>query len=47
MLRRQQAAAVIAARRKIVTGAVSMVDMALKDLSDKVSPTLMMSARRR
>ena len=35
MLRRQQAEAVIAARRKIVTGAVSMVDMALKDLSDK------------
>jgi len=35
MLRRQQAEAIIAARRKIVTGAVSMVDMALKDLSDK------------
>ena len=35
MLRRQQAEAVIAARRKIVTGAVSMVEMALKDLSDK------------
>ena len=35
MLRRQQAEAVIAARRKIVTGAVSMVDMALTDLSDK------------
>ena len=35
MLRRQQAEAVIAARRKIVTGAVSMVDMALKDLSEK------------
>ena len=33
MLRRQQAEAVIAARRKIVTGAVSMVDMALKELS--------------
>lgn len=33
MLRRQQAEAVIAARRKIVTGAVSMVDMALKDLA--------------
>ena len=35
MLRRQQAEAVIAARRKIVTGAVSMVDMALHDLSEK------------
>jgi regulator of protease activity HflC (stomatin/prohibitin superfamily) len=33
MLRRQQAKAIIAARRKIVTGAVSMVDMALQDLS--------------
>ena len=30
MLRRQQAEAVIAARRKIVTGAVSMVEMALR-----------------
>jgi len=35
MLRRQQAQAVIAARRMIVTGAVSMVEMALKDLADK------------
>lgn len=35
MLRRQQAEAVIAARRKIVHGAVSMVDMALKDLSEQ------------
>jgi len=33
MLRRQQAEAVIAARMKIVQGAVSMVDMALKQLS--------------
>lgn len=33
MLRRQQAEAVIAARKKIVEGAVSMVDMALKQLS--------------
>ena len=33
MLRRQQAEAVIAARMKIVQGAVSMVDMALKELS--------------
>src|SRR5450432_2946907 len=35
MLRRQQAEAIIAARSKIVHGAVSMVDMALKELSDK------------
>lgn len=35
MLRRQQAEAVIAARRKIVTGAVGMVDMALRELSDQ------------
>jgi regulator of protease activity HflC (stomatin/prohibitin superfamily) len=35
MLRRQQAEAVISARHKIVEGAVSMVEMALKALSDK------------
>jgi len=35
MLRRQQATAVVAARTKIVHGAVSMVEMALKQLSDK------------
>ncbi|MCL4178207.1 MAG: SPFH domain-containing protein [Verrucomicrobia bacterium] len=35
MLRRQQAEAVIAARQKIVHGAVSMVEMALQELSDK------------
>ena len=35
MLRRQQAEAVIAARQKIVHGAVSMVDMALKELAHK------------
>ena len=35
MLRRQQAEAVIAARTKIVQGAVSMVDMALKELAEK------------
>src|SRR5262245_54636207 len=35
MLRRQQAEAVIAAREKIVHGAVSMVDMALKELAQK------------
>jgi regulator of protease activity HflC (stomatin/prohibitin superfamily) len=35
MLRRQQAEAVIDARSKIVHGAVSMVEMALKGLSDK------------
>jgi len=35
MLRRQQAQAVIAARKKIVQGAVSMVEMALAELSAK------------
>ena len=35
MLRRQQAEAVIAAHQKIVHGAVSMVEMALKELADK------------
>ena len=33
MLRRQQAEAVIAARKKIVEGAVSMVEMAVDELS--------------
>ncbi len=37
MLRRQQASAVIAARQKIVEGAVSMVEMALGQLArDKI-----------
>jgi regulator of protease activity HflC (stomatin/prohibitin superfamily) len=35
MLRRQQAEAVISARTKIVTGAVTMVEMALRHLSEK------------
>ena len=35
MLQRQQAVAIIAARRKIVEGAVGMVDMALEELSIK------------
>jgi regulator of protease activity HflC (stomatin/prohibitin superfamily) len=35
MLRRQQAEAVIAARQKIVHGAVSMVEMALNELASK------------
>ena len=35
MLRRQQAEAIIAARQKIVHGAVSMVQMALAELSEK------------
>ena len=35
MLKRQQAEAVIAARQKIVHGAVSMVQMALNELSEK------------
>ena len=40
MLRRQQAEAVIAARQKIVHGAVSMVKMALEDLSSQNVVTL-------
>jgi regulator of protease activity HflC (stomatin/prohibitin superfamily) len=40
MLRRQQAEAVIAARQKIVQGAVSMVEMALKELAEKNVLTL-------
>jgi len=35
MLQRQQASAIIAARRKIVDGAVGMVEMALEQLSQK------------
>ncbi|MEE4176811.1 MAG: SPFH domain-containing protein [Bacteroides sp.] len=35
MLRRQQATAIVAARQKIVEGAVSMVEMALQQLSEK------------
>jgi hypothetical protein len=35
MLRRQQATAVVAARFKIVEGAVSMVEMALEQLKEK------------
>jgi hypothetical protein len=35
MLRRQQATAVVAARTRIVQGAVSMVEMALCQLSEK------------
>jgi regulator of protease activity HflC (stomatin/prohibitin superfamily) len=35
MLKRQQATAIVAARFKIVEGAVSMVDMALEQLSEK------------
>jgi membrane protease subunit (stomatin/prohibitin family) len=40
MLRRQQAIAIIAARQKIVEGAVSMVDMALKGLAAQGIVTL-------
>jgi regulator of protease activity HflC (stomatin/prohibitin superfamily) len=40
MLRRQQANAVIAARTKIVEGAVSMVEMALTELSKRAVVTL-------
>ena len=35
MLRRQQAQAIVAARFKIVEGAVGMVQQALQDLSEK------------
>ena len=35
MLKRQQATAIVAARHKIVEGAVSMVEMALDELSKK------------
>jgi regulator of protease activity HflC (stomatin/prohibitin superfamily) len=35
MLRRQQASAIVAARQKIVEGAVGMVEMALEQLSEK------------
>ena len=35
MLQRQQATAIVAARQKIVEGAVGMVDMALEDLKSK------------
>lgn len=35
MLRRQQAMAIIAARQKVVEGAVGMVEMALKSLSER------------
>ena len=40
MLRRQQASAIITAREKIVEGAVSMVDMALRTLDEKQVVTL-------
>ena len=40
MLKRQQAEAVIAARRKIVDGAVSMVDLALRNLAKSEIVTL-------
>ena len=40
MLRRQQAAAIIAAREKIVDGAVGMVEMALEKFEDKKVITL-------
>jgi len=40
MLRRQQAEAIIAARQKIVEGAVGMVEMALKSLNEQSIVTL-------
>ena len=45
MLRRQQAAAIISAREKIVEGAVSMVEMALKRLDESESVNLDASQR--
>ena len=47
MLRRQQAEAIIAARSKIVHGAVSMVEMALTGCRNATSSTSTTSARRR
>ena len=47
MLRRQQAEAVIGARKQIVLGAVSMVEMALKGLTNAAWWNSTMSARRR
>ena len=47
MLRRQQAAAVVAARREIVDGAVGMVELALEQLSAKRSLNLMRIKKRR
>jgi hypothetical protein len=46
MLQRQQAAAIIAARTRIVEGAVSMVHMALEQLAQKASYTSTKSAKR-
>jgi len=40
MLRRQQATAIVAARQKLVEGAVGMVEMALEQLSEKNVVTL-------
>ena len=40
MLKRQQAEAIISARRKIVDGAVSMVDLALRNLEASQVVTL-------
>ena len=40
MLQRQQASAIVAARKKIVEGAVGMVDLALAALSEKEVVTL-------
>ncbi len=38
MLQRQQASAIIAARQKIVEGAVGMVEMAIDGLNEKNGP---------
>ena len=40
MLRRQQAVAIVAARRTIVEGAVGLVDLALRELAEQGTVTL-------
>ena len=45
MLRRQQAEAVIAARRKLVEGAVGMVEMAMIDINEKSLATFTAAQR--
>jgi hypothetical protein len=47
MLRRQQAEAVISARKKLVEGAVTMVEMALTSCPKRASSSWTMNARRR
>ena len=46
MLRRQQASAIIAARKQIVAGAVGMVEMALDELRERILSNWTRSAKR-